>query len=518
MDKRVEKIKNMAEADLKVFAKLVQPQRLYGEMHDEAFDFLQEEGEGVSPNKLILLPRAHMKSHCVAVWCAWKITKQPEVTMLYLTATTPLAEAQLAAIKAIIDSDIYRRYWPDMLEKEEGKRDKWSARAIAVDHPKRKEEGIRDATVETAGLNTNIIGLHADIVVCDDVVTKDNTATGELREKVASQMSLVTSILNPGGIVRGCGTRYHPADQYSVWKEQQYTLFDDEGEAIGEQMVWDIMERVVETDDVFLWPRKQRSDGKWFGFNKQELARIRAQYSDRLQFYAQYYNNPNDPDGAGITPELFQYYSKTDLTQEGTTWYHNGRRLSVYAAMDFAYSKNKRSDYTALVVVGVDSGNNVYVLDIVRFKTDKVIDYFKKIKQAHERWRFNKLRIEVTAAQQTIGTSLKEYVRADGMFLTLEAHKPTRASGSKEERMSAALEPKYQNGQMFHYKGGLTTALEEELLLARPKHDDMKDALASALEIIAKPAKKKQKKKKPEEIFHSRFGGVSHINTNFGRR
>jgi hypothetical protein len=41
---------------------------------------------------------------------------------------------------------------------------------------------------------------------------------------------------------------------------------------------------------------------------------------------------------------------------------------------------------------------------------------------------------------------------------------------------------------MWHFEGGFTRVLEEELILARPPHDDIKDALASAVSIAVKPA------------------------------
>jgi len=40
---------------------------------------------------------------------------------------------------------------------------------------------------------------------------------------------------------------------------------------------------------------------------------------------------------------------------------------------------------------------------------------------------------------------------------------------------------------MWHFEGGWTSVLEEELVQARPAHDDVKDALASAVSIAVKP-------------------------------
>jgi hypothetical protein len=52
--------------------------------------------------------------------------------------------------------------------------------------------------------------------------------------------------------------------------------------------------------------------------------------------------------------------------------------------------------------------------------------------------------------------------------------------------------------------------LEEELVLARPAHDDLKDALAAAVEIAVPPkARKESRTRKNNIISHPRFGGGS---------
>ncbi len=52
--------------------------------------------------------------------------------------------------------------------------------------------------------------------------------------------------------------------------------------------------------------------------------------------------------------------------------------------------------------------------------------------------------------------------------------------------------------------------LEEELVLARPPHDDIKDCLASVIEIVVKPKFMGHRKKTNVINFNSRFGGVAH--------
>lgn len=504
--------------DLYFFARLVNPGYVYGEIHEKVYRWLQDyclygiNGDEGGGNKLVMLPRAHLKSHMVATAVAWLITRHPEITVLYVSATSTLAETQLYAIKNILSSNKYRQYFPEYINPQEGKREKWSSTTISIDHPKRKEEAIRDATVETAGLTTNTTGWHSDLIVADDLVVPENAYTEDGRESVVKKSSQFTSIRNAGGFTLACGTRYHPNDIYATWKNQEYDVYNDEGDIIGRKKVWDIIEFAVEADDIFIWPRTVRpSDGKAFGFNRQVLAKIRAEYEDRTQFFAQYYNNPNDPGSNRISRDKFQYYDRKFLKQRGGSWFFKDKRLNVYASIDFAYSLKKAADDSAIVVIGIDSDGMIYVLDIEVFKTDRVGGYFKKLVDMHSKWEFNKLRAEVTVAQVVIVKDLKDMMKENGMSVNVDEYRPSRKEGTKEERIASVLEHRYDNGIIWHYKGGYSEVLEEQLVLARPAHDDIKDALASAISIAIKPkgSRNHESDFRRTPIFNNRFGGVA---------
>lgn len=510
MQDKYDIIKESAQDDLAVFIKLVAPHLLLGSIHEELIQWwTRQEGKN---NQLVLLPRGHMKSKLVAYRTAWWITKHPETTILYVSATADLAEKQLYAIKQIIDSPIYRRYWPDMTNIEEGKREKWAVAEIAVDHPQRKLEGIRDATCKAVGLTSNTTGFHADVVVLDDIVVPGNAYTEDGRDKVASAYSQLASIENPGASEWVVGTRYHPKDIYDTMVSMKEVLYNANGEIDTEEEVYELFQKVVETDGEFLWPKQTRGDGKIFGFDDKELARIKAKYVDNTQFYAQYYNNPNSNETARINADKFQYFDRAILQNKEGDWYIRDRKLSIYASIDFAFSLRKTADYTALVVVGVDSQGNFYVLDIDRFKTDRIIDYYQHIVKSWEKWGFRKIRAEVTVAQQTIVKELKEsYLKPNGIALSIDEFRPTRSLGDKNERVGAILEPKYDNMQVWHYKGGNCQSLEEELTMAHPPHDDIKDALANAIAISIIPKQRVGTYSLGKNIMtHSRFGGVAY--------
>lgn len=506
-------VREAAEASLESFIRLVHPQRVLGQIHVDVINWWTR--EDAKSHQLLLLPRDHGKSALAAYRVAWEITRNPAIRVLYISSTSRLAEKQLKFIKDILASDIYRFYWPEMLHPEEGKREKWTEGEISVDHPLRKAEAVRDPTVFTAGLTTSITGFHCDVAVLDDVVVKENAYTEEGRTKVEEQYSLLSSI--EGGEAREwiVGTRYHPKDLYETLMKAEINIYDENGEIVDTEPLYEKKEHAVESrgdmTGEFLWPRQQRRDGKWFGFDTSILAKKYAQYLDKVQFRAQYYNDPNDPEGGGIDRSYFQYYDKAFLSRSNGYWQFKGKRLNVYASIDFAYSLAKKADFTTIVVIGVDQNRNYYILDIDRFKSGQISDYFAKILALHQKWDFRKIRAEVTAAQQVIVNDLKaNYIRPHGLALSVEEFKPNRHGGVKMERLMAILQPKYQNMQIWHYLGGHCQTLEEELSLSNPPHDDVMDALANAIDTAVAPTGMASRSSPNpfQTQTHSRFGGI----------
>lgn len=496
-----------AENNLLSFIELVAPHRVLGDIHKELV--LWWTRDDAKDNQLLLLPRDHQKSVMVAYRAAWWITKNPETTILYTSATADLAEKQLKFIKDILLSDIYRMYWPEMVNANENSRETWRADEISVDHPKRRLEGVRDPTVKAVGLTANTTGLHCNVAILDDIVVPGNAYTQLGRDQTKAFYSQLSSIETTGAKEWTVGTRYHPNDIYKEMIDMKEYFYDEENDDDIEQEVYEVFERKVESHGEFLWPKQRRPDGKSFGFDERELARKKAKYLDTTQFYAQYYNNPNSAENAVIDTSKFQYYDREKLSHYHGVWYLEDKMLNIYAGIDFAFTTNKSSDYTAIVVVGVDSDGRIYVLDIDRFKTNKISIMFDHVRRLYEKWKYKKLRAEITVAQAMIVEQFKEFMRKEGYYFVIDEHRPSKQDGAKEERINTNLEPRYANNVIWHYKGGNCQILEEELLLAHPEHDDVKDCLSSVVEIIRIPSNR-QRKEKTNVVYSNRFGGVAY--------
>jgi phage terminase large subunit-like protein len=499
MFKTLASIREACEADLFTFARVLNSNYMYGDIHEEVFSWLSD--PNANERQLLLLPRGHLKSHCIATFCAWEITRHPWITMVYLASQEDLGKAQLHAIKQIMTSDTYSQLWPEMLSEEsgvKGERGAWSAFAFDVDHPERKKRKIRDHTVIVKTVKSNAQGLHCDGLLYDDVVVPVFAATQTGRTELSRSLGYFNSILNPGGWIKAAGTRYDPADAYQSMIDASYPIWDEvKGEEVGSVKLWDVLEKTVE-DSIdrsgrgkYLWPRTESPDtGESYGFDANTLAKIKASYvahEGLVNFYSQYYNDPNSPGTERISRDKFQYYDGNHIRLvEGRVQY-NRQPLRVFCAMDVAWTDTVSSDYTAIAVIGIDSDGYIYILDLDRFKTTDFLEYYQRIQQLQDRWCFRRMLVETNAGGYLVAQEIEKFIRRNGGSLVVDRRPATSRLGSKEERWASVLEPRYESKSVFHKRGGLTAVLEEELIAARPRNDDLKDALCSAISIAVPP-------------------------------
>jgi hypothetical protein len=266
--------RKLAESSLEEFIKLVHPRRYLGSIHKNIIQWWTS--SDAKNHQLLLLPRDHMKSALIAYRCVWELTRDPSLRILYISSTSNLATKQLKFMKDILTDPIYSQYWPEMVTKEEAKREKWTEREISVDHPARRAAYIRDPSIFTAGLTTNIVGLHADICVMDDVVVYTNATTELGREKTLQQYGHLSSVESADAKEWIVGTRYHPNDLYSTLLDMELSDYDSLGNPFNTRQLFDYREWPVENvgdgTGEFIWPRTKAPDGKWYGFNAEVLA------------------------------------------------------------------------------------------------------------------------------------------------------------------------------------------------------------------------------------------------------
>lgn len=511
--KEMEKFRQLAVNDFVSFIRLVAPFQQMGHCHEDLCKWIQS-NEGTY--KLILWPRDHGKSCYAAFYVAWQIVRNPAISIIYASATADLAKKMLTYVKSkILEQEKFKTYFPNILDSEEGKREKWTTEEIIVDHPLRNELGSSNPTIKTIGVGGNMTGYHCDLMVLDDVVIEKNTLReGESgREKVNSWIGAMASILSADNDVLVVGTRYHPSDAYQNMIDETYEVFDEEGELLEVKSTYVVNQADVEQDGQFLWPRKLYNNGKRYGFDKNTLAKKKATYVNNgqiTQFYAQYYNDPNDRSTAPIARDLFRYYDKAALDENGGFWSIDGDILSIFCAVDLAATLGTKSDYTAICIGGIKEDGTKYLLEAIRYKTDKVSETIDRLQLLYSKWKFKRLRIEAVGAFSMIAKDVAVQLERRGVRIPIDIYNP--GSLHKEVRMTNILEPAYQSQSVFHYRGGMAEVLEDEVISLRPPHDDLKDSWAMCIDPdFMKPTIKRRQFSRTNVLkFNKKYGGVDY--------
>jgi hypothetical protein len=496
-------------SDLYTYAQVMFPKRYLGDVHKDMFRFFQKSLEqvietGDGDNACALIPRDHQKSFCMAVTVSWFITKYPHFTSVYVSSNPKLAERQLTIVRNIFRSDQHRELWPQMLNYVKGRTGDlehkplgtWTKTEISVDHPDRPK-GEKDPTIEATSAKSTNTGAHFKLCVFDDLVTNENYKSAAEREEMKEVYQSFSSIATTGSIMWAVGTRYGDDDLYGTWKDLAYDVYDDEGNVIETRPVWNFFERTVESSrgmdgsGTYLWPRMQMPDGNWYGFSQTELSRKKAQMLNLELFYCQYYNTANAVGLEKVSKSHFLYAEPNKLRNTNGKWWYDDKELTLHCGVDLSFTEGHgkikvKRDFTAMSVIAWDKEGYLYVLEQRRFQTSKVEVYYQNLTELHDYWGFKETTIESNVGGSVVVSFIQDEIRRTGNSLIV---KGVPSSKNKIERIELTLEPLYRNQSVFHFKGGFSRQLEEELRLARPSHDDLKDSLYIAVANSKRPSK-----------------------------
>jgi phage terminase large subunit-like protein len=265
-----------------------------------------------------------------------EIVINPEITIGVFSHTKPVARKFMLQIKQELEAnkELQETYPEVFYSDPKNESSKWSEeKGIVV----KRKSNPKEATVESHGLvDGQPTGAHFMLRVYDDVVTRESVSTSDQVEKTTSAWELSDNLGARGedGKTRAWhfGTRYHFGDSYNTMLERKALIprlfpATDNGLPTGTP--------VFLTQDA--WEAKKLAQGP---------ATIACQ---QLQ-------NPAAGNEAMFKKEWLSFIDIRPAT------------LNVYIMVDPAHSKKKGSDNTAMAVIGIDAGNNKYLLDGYRHK------------------------------------------------------------------------------------------------------------------------------------------------------
>lgn len=407
--------------------------------HKEMCDFVEYGGN----RQLLLYPRGHFKSSCITVgYALYRLLKNPNIRILIVNLTLQNAKSFLREIKGHLENN---DKLIDIVGKQRNKDDKWTETEITI---RDRSVNVKESSITVAGSGVALVSQHYDIIIADDIENQDTVSTKEQLEKTRNWFKLLYSLLDPGGKMIVIGTRYHYEDIYSqLIKQPDYeklikSCYDDKGKPI--------------------FPKR---------FTKKILASLKASQGSYI-FGCQYLNSPVDSENAKFKKSDIKYYTNDDL---------RGKTLFTVMCIDRAYSLNKSSDFTGLVVASLDQDNNLYVRFSKRLKCleNEIINWIFLYRETFD---VNLVGIEQKAYEFTLKPTLDSEMRARNNFFSVSELKAKQSKIMRIER----LVPRFEVGSIFIRQEMVD--LEDELLrFPMAEHDDLADALAYTLDLLQSP-------------------------------
>lgn len=343
--------------------------------HDEIMERLTSVTE---KRVLVNVPPEHSKTTNGTVFTSvYDIVRDPNIQMAVVSAGEDLAKDIVGQIQMFLeDPAIYEGAAGNLIDEWGPFNDglvTWTQKQMVVAGRRSAE---KEPTMRAFGINSKIYGRRLHRIVCDDIADLDNNDTPE---KVDRQFRKVTSILDSrvggNGRLHVIGTRVAANDVYSrLLGLEGYTVIRhpcilsyDEGRT--------------------LWP-------------------------DHIDFAEALRRK-----GRTATPELFELiYQNSDMMTEGATFTreqldrcHDERALgqlpstpvTLIVGVDPA-GHGKQAGFTAMVLLGVDSGGYRHLVDLVNVRSMSQPQMQAQIFDWVSRYRPRSLRYEAVALQSQI--------------------------------------------------------------------------------------------------------------------
>ena len=409
-----------------------------------------------APNGYLdLWARGHYKSTIITFALTIQdILRDPDITVGIFSFSRPIAKSFLRQIKLEFElNEDLRGLFPDILwENPQREAPKWSEDDGLI---VRRKSNPKESTIEAWGLvDAQPTSKHFGLRVYDDVITLECVSNPEMIQKVTTRWEASLNLSAEGGKERYIGTIWHHAETYRVILDRKA--------AVKREYPCTV-------------------DGEWPGepvlLDREELNDKYTRMGKRI-FGSQMLMDPTADKSQGFLDEWLRYYV-------GSADYSS---YNKYLLIDPASSKDKKSDYTCMVVIGLGSDNNFYLLDAVRDRLS-LRERGDAVFSLHRRWKPLAVGYERFGMMADI-EYIKERQDQENYRFDITELNYMRGAQSKIDRIRR-MEPIFEAGR-FHLPEtlrkvdcdglsvDLTVAFVEEEYKPFPvgEHDDMFDAIS----------------------------------------
>ena len=171
--------------------------------------------------------------------------------------------------------------------------------------------------------------------------------------------------------------------------------------------------------------------------------------------------------------------------------------VAVYSGVDPASSLSMKADFFVIATIGIDSDGNVYVINIVRTKLDPA-DQPDAIIRQYKKYKPKRMKIETVAYQEALRSAVRKQMQEQNLYIP-GLEKGVKPRTRKSERLLSMV-PLLAKKQ-FYFRPQDIDAQAEFLSYPRGKHDDVMDAIWTALDGARPSRRDKFVMKKEDDTF-----------------
>ena len=413
--------------------------------------YLPEGQDTYKPFKMLLLPRGGFKTSAVTIgYAIQQIILNPNIRILIANENFNNSKRFASEIRGHFEgNELLRQSYGDYVGKKDWREDYFTV--------SKRTKNLKEPTISCAGIDVVKVGMHYDIIICDDLVSQNNVTTKEQMDKVIDFYKLALSLLEPDGEFIVIGTRWHFNDLYNH-------LIENEGD------VFNFLTQSAIEEDGSLWFASRLTKEFLDGRKKSQGSYI---------FACQYLNNPVDDETAIFKKSWIHNFSIhqklliPDTNQPNDKVYRL-EDCNVYLTIDPAISQQKHADSTGMCATAVDPQQRKFVVHAKKYKIQpkEMID---EIFRLWELYNAIQIGLEVSVFQIMLKDYLLNEMRARKKYLPIVELKPV--AGKKKETRIRSLQPEFENGMIF-IKPEMVDLEDELLRFPVGQHDDIIDALA----------------------------------------
>jgi len=154
------------------------------------------------------------KSYIAVAYAVWRLRLNPDTKIMVVSASKQRADDfSIFAHRIITEIEICK----DMKARND---QRWSS--VAFDVAGAKASG--SPSVKSVGINGQLTGSRADVIIADDVEVPNNSMTQPMREKLRESVKEFASVLKPGGRILYLGTPQTEMSLYNILIPRGYAI------------------------------------------------------------------------------------------------------------------------------------------------------------------------------------------------------------------------------------------------------------------------------------------------------